>query len=623
VMAPYNFLRRVLVLAAGSIFSLSVATGGIQNPASPQTTQPQTPTALAEAQTALEQGRIQDAIQTLSGFLDSHPKNSAARILLGQALAAWGDNDRAEAELQKALADSPNNSTALIALAELFTQSGQLEKAEPLLAKAVAASAGSPRVRIQWALVLSRLHRYKEAQSALAGVLPPKEPIERIMFQRLSAAVASGLGDAVAAAQHMEKALALKQDDAGLTIATAVAELQARNWKRAAKLAEPLFSSSHVSQAGLVLIQAQLETQTDFRPTLQLLRSLALNSPDEPAIRARLAELLVSYGEFGEAAEDLQRAVQLEPTRGDLNYNLALAQFKAGRLDDALSSAEKCQAIGDSADLQDLLGDIEEARGDYLAAIRRYQAAVGLAPSEEKYRLSLSVELLRHRNYDAAKIVLTQAQNLWPNSWRVLLALGLTQYISGGNEDAVPTLLRAVEVAPQPDSALNVVGEIELNLSSEPDTAAISSLCKYAESRPKNAKLKFYCAALTFRKDAAGGEKSHVESIRGMLQSASSLAPNDPAPHCQLGRVYRSMEQWEKSLQEWRICEQMDPDLAEAHFRLTEIYHHLGQQELADKEKKLFEAASKKMADENASREEAIRSFLLTIGSEGGGNNPR
>lgn len=622
MMAPSNLLRRVLVLAAGSVCFLNVALGEIQNPASRQTTQLQPPTAIVEAQLALQQGRIQDAIQTLSGFLDSHPKNSAARILLGQALAASGENDRAEAELRKVLTDIPNNSTALLALAELFTQSGQLEKAEPMLARAVKASGGSGRVQIQWALVLSRLHRYKEAQNALAGVPPPKEPAERIMFHRLSAAVASGLGDAAAAAQHMEKALALKQDDAGLTIATAVAELQARNWKRAAELAEPLFSSSRVPQAGLVLLQAQLETQADFRPTLQLLRSLALNSQDEPAIRARLAELLVSHGEFAEAIEDLQRTAQLEPTRGDLTYNLALAQFKAGRLEDALASAEKCQTLGDSADLQDLLGDIEEARGDYLAAVRSYQAAASLAPSEEKYRLSLSVELLRHRNYDAAKVVLAQAKGLWPNSWRILLALGLTQYISGGNEDAVPTLLHAVEVAPQPDSALNVVGEIELNLASEPDTAAISSVCKYSESSPENAKLKFYCAALTFRKDTAGGEKSHAESILGMLHSASSLAPHDPAPHCQLGKVYRSTEQWEKSLQEWGICAQMDPDLAEAHFRLTEIYHHLGQREMADKEKKLFEAASKKMADENASREEAIRSFLLTIGSEGRGKNP-
>jgi hypothetical protein len=33
--------------------------------------------------------------------------------------------------------------------------------------------------------------------------------------------------------------------------------------------------------------------------------------------------------------------------------------------------------------LEDLLGDIQEARGDNLAAVRSYQAAVALAPNDE------------------------------------------------------------------------------------------------------------------------------------------------------------------------------------------------------------------------------------------------
>lgn len=622
MVAPYNLWYRVVTATAGAAFFLSVVFGAIENCPSQKAAQAEPAPATEQAQVALEQGRFQEAIRILSGFLDSHPKDTIARILLGQALIASGENDRAQTELERVLADSPNNYKAMLALAELFTRTGQMEKAEPLLARAVNASGGSPRVRMQWAVALSRLHRFKEAQGALVGVPPPKDLTEKLMFDRLNAAVASGLGDMAAAARHMEKALALKPDDSGLMIATAVAESGAHNWARASGLAGPLFSASRDPQAGLLLLQAQLETHTNFRTTLQLFRSLALNSQDEPAMRARLAELLVSHAEFAEAIEDLQRAAQLEPTRGDLLYNLALAQFKAEHFDDALTSAEKCQALGDSAELQDLLGDIEEARGEYLAAVQSYQAAASLAPSEEKYRLSLSVELLRHRNYDAAKVVLTQAESLWPKSWRILLALSLAEYLSGGGDDAVPTLLHAVELAPQPDPALSFLGDIELNLAPEPNAAAISSICKYSESQPKNAKLKFYCAAMTFRKDNASGEKSQVESILRMLHSSSSLAPGDPAPHCQMGRVYRSIEQWEEALQEWRVCAQMDPDLAEAHFRLTEIYHRLGQQEIADKEKKLFEAASKRMADENARREEAIRSFLLTIGTEAAADNP-
>ena len=76
---------------------------------------------------------------------------------------------------------------------------------------------------------------------------------------------------------------------------------------------------------------------------------------EELALRQNLAEVLISHGEFSAAIEELRRAVELDPNRGDLVYNLALAQFKAGRLDDSLASAEKCKALGDGADLEDLL----------------------------------------------------------------------------------------------------------------------------------------------------------------------------------------------------------------------------------------------------------------------------
>src|SRR5256885_13096511 len=54
---------------------------------------------------------------------------------------------------------------------------------------------------------LARLHKYKEAQTALAGLSPPGDREERIGFHRLKASVALGLGNALAAASEMEMAL--------------------------------------------------------------------------------------------------------------------------------------------------------------------------------------------------------------------------------------------------------------------------------------------------------------------------------------------------------------------------------------------------------------------------------
>jgi len=537
---------------------------------------------LQSAQSALESGNPEQAIRILSDYLRTHPEDSRARLALG----------------------------------EIYERTGQLEKAEPLLERAANASHSDPEIRLQWAVVLARLHKYKEAESALAGLSPPTDREARIRFYRLKASVALGLGKATAAASEMEKALALKPDDEGLTLATAAAQLQSGNWQRAADLTKPIFGATHAPTAGLMLLESQLGANMDFQPTLDALRANARNTPNELAIRQRLAELLVAHSKFSESVEDFQRANELSPGRSDLLFNLALAQFQAGRLDDALASARKCMELGDTADLEDLVGDIQESRGDNLAAAKSYQAAVALAPNEEKYRLSLALELIRHKSFEAAKAVLEQADQLYPNSWRIHFALGMIEYFVGNEDEASRVLLHAAELSPEPPIALKYVGDIQMNRAAGPDGTVTTDLCKYADLHPKEATMQYYCGALLIRKDYAAEDKSNMTNILRRLNAAAERLPNDPGPHCQLGRAYRWLEQWPAALRESEICARLDPDSAQAHYRLGQIYRHEGQQEKAKQEMSLYETAAKRVADENARRDETMKTFLYSIQKE-------
>jgi Flp pilus assembly protein TadD len=591
----------------------TLALGAQQSQSSQQTHSPQSSETLAEARSYLSQGDTQDAIRILSSYLQTRPKDAAARILLGQAYASVGQNDRAEKEFQTVLQSAPENYVASAALGEIYELGGQPEKAEAMLARAARDSHGDPRIRIEWAVVLSRLHKYKEAQSALAGVSSPSAPEERIRYHRLKASVALGLGDPQVAASEMEKALALDPTNPGLVIATAVADVQSENWQRAASLTEPLFSSTHDPQVGLVFLEAQLGMHAEFHPTLELLRSTQLSTEAELIFRQRLAELLISHGEFSDAIDELRVAADLDPGRPEARFNLALAQYKAGRLDDALASTEKCKELGDNADLEDLLGDIQEARGDNLAAVKSYQAAVALAPNEEKYRLSLAVELIRHGNFDAARIVLKQAEDFEPKSWRIQLALGMVEYFSGTDEEATRYLLHAAELARDPEPALRYLGDIQMVRASTPDPEAIAKLCDYADHQPKDGHMQFYCGGVLFRRDSVSGDKTHSSEILRHLHASAGLLPKDASPHCQLGKAYRWLDQWQEALGESEICARMDPDSADAHYRLAQIYEHVGQRELKNKEIKLYEAASTRVADENARRDATMKTFLFTI----------
>jgi Flp pilus assembly protein TadD len=605
--------RSFLCAGASLFFLLAAALAAPQDQSSRQAKPPQSSGAMAAAQSSLARGDAENAIRILSAYLESRPNDAAARILLGEAYASSGQNDRAEHELQTVLQSRPDDYTALAALGEIYERQGQPDEAEPMLARAAKGSQSSPQIRIEWAGVLAHLHRYEEAERALTGVSPPTRPAERLAFFRLKASVALGLGNPSGAAEEMEKALALNPADSKLAMAAALVELQSKNWQRAATLAEPLFSRNHDPQIGMICLEAQLGAHADFQQTLKLLRATQLAPTYQLAFRQRLAELLISHGDFSDAVEDLRAAADLDPNHPESQFNLALAQFRTGRLDDALASANQCKDLGDSAEIEDLLGDIQEARGDNLAAVKSYQAAATLAPNEEKYRLSLAVEFIRHENYDAARLVLKQSEELQPKSWRIQVLRGMVEYFAGTDQEATRYLLRAADLAPEPGSALKFLGDIQVDRPAAPDPDAVSRLCEYSDRQPKEGHMQFYCGALLFRQASASGDKSHPGEFLRRLRAAASLLPKDAAAHCQLGKAYRWLGQWHEALGESQICARMDPDSAEAHYRLAQIYEHAGQRDQKQKEIKLYEAASTRVADENARREATMKTFLYHL----------
>jgi tetratricopeptide (TPR) repeat protein len=399
-------------------------------------------------------------------------------------------------------------------------------------------------------------------------------------------------------------------------MATAVAELQSGNGRRAASLANPLYSRTHDPEAGVVLLEARLGMHQDFHEVLSAMRTTPLQPADELPLRQRLAQVLIAHGELAAAIEDLQRAVQLDPGRGDLAYNLALAQFKGGQIDDAGKSAERCKAVSDTAEVEDLLGDIQEARGDSLNAARSYQAAVTLAPNEEQYRLSLAVEFLKHDNFDAARLVLKQAEAVWPKSWRIQLALAMVENFAGSDEESSQLLMRAADLAPDREIPLQYLGQIQMDRGAPPTADAIAKLCEYADQHPKNGKTDYYCGALVFRRDHALGDKTHADEILRRLHTASMLLTNDASPHCQLGAAYRWLERWQDAVRASEICVRMDPDSADGHYRLAQLYQHLGEQARSQQEMNLFRAASQRVEDQNARRDETMKTFLYRIQKE-------
>src|SRR5690348_16564925 len=128
------------------------------------------------------------------------------------------------------------------------------------------------------------------------------------------------------------------------------------------------------------------------------------------------------------AAAEMAAALELSPEDAGLLLATAAAELQAGRFDDALGHARRA---GNTRVALELIGDIEEKRGEFVEAAKAYQAAVALAPDREQYRIALALELVSHQTFAPAIAVLEQAAPLFPRSAKIRTLLGIARYAGG------------------------------------------------------------------------------------------------------------------------------------------------------------------------------------------------
>ena len=76
------------------------------------------------------------------------------------------------------------------------------------------------------------------------------------------------------------------------------------------------------------------------------------------------------------------------------------------------------------------------------------------------------------------------------------------------------------------------------------------------------------------------------------------------------------MDRWQEAQPEAETCARLDPNSAEAHYRLAQIYRRLRNSEKSKQQMKLYETASQRQADENKRRDETMKAFVYTIRAE-------
>ena len=302
-------------------------------------------------------------------------------------------------------------------------------------------------------------------------------------------------------------------------------------------------------------------------------------------LAAALAES--NANRHAEAATHLAHAFALAPERLDVLYNLALEQFRAGQLDGALASIAKHRGQQDNADAADLSGDIEEQQHNFLEAVHSYQSAVALAPSEERYRVSLGLELIRHQSFDAALAVFEQGANLFPASARIQIGLGLAQFFLNRFEPSAASFLKAEKLDGGSGIGVRYLGMTQVRIPQGPLPGAVAAVCTRSDANPGDAAANLWCGSMLYRQAYHAGEKAGASRSLNYLRAAQKLQPADAVANCELGRALVWTEAWSAARAPLESCVRLLPDSGEDHYRLGRVYQRLGLDQAAHREAEL------------------------------------
>ncbi len=294
------------------------------------------------------------------------------------------------------------------------------------------------------------------------------------------------------------------------------------------------------------------------------------------------------------------------------------------------------------------LGDVEEKLGHPLQAVREYQRAAELDPGE-LYLYDWGTELLKHRALEPATEVLTKGNRLFPQSVRMLVALGVAWYARGSNELAARLLAHASDLDPADPSPYLFLGKMQ-SAEISPLEGSIEKLARFAQLQPENSLANYYYALALLRQLATtvdAERDKNSERAEALLQKAVRLDPNFGAAYLQLGILYSRREDFAQAISAYEKAiavspepsgpQKADPQLAsslggdpqlvvsqlfdaqtndtleEAHYRLAQAYLRSGNKTKAQEQLQLHDQLAKKTKADADRKRRDILDFVISL----------
>ena len=325
-----------------------------------------------------------------------------------------------------------------------------------------------------------------------------------------------------------------------------------------------------------------------------MLLDAVTREPGNARLVRSLGEYYLHEEKWRESVRWLTKASVLSPGSESIEYDLAWASMQAGQLESAKRLTDQMLTHNDAARLHNLLGAVEDRRGNYVEAAKEYHRAAEIDPSESNI-FDLATFLLQHKKYvgfldDSIKFFRFGVTR-FPRSSQMMVGLGVALYASNEYDEAVRVLCAAVDLDPTDRRPIQFLGRAR-RVSPELAAEVDRRLLGFTERYPENAAANYFYA-LSLWERGGGEQGENLHTIERLLRKASLLAPGWYEPHYQLGVLWEAEKRYRDAIDEMQTAVKIDPEFFPAHFQLAVLYNRTG-----DKSKAAAEAVTVKRLKE-------------------------
>ena len=253
------------------------------------------------------------------------------------------------------------------------------------------------------------------------------------------------------------------------------------------------------------------------------------------------------------------------------------------------------------------LGHVDGNPANALAAVRAYQHAAELDPNEPNL-FHWGAELLEHHAVDPAIEVFTKGNRLFPRSSRMLLGLATGFYARGSYDDAARRFFEAADLNPSDPEPYLFLGKVQAREITELN-GYLERLRRFAKIQPSNAQANYYYAV------ALWNHRRNEDEVKRLINKAIELDPHLGVAYLQLGIVYADQKNLPSAIAAYRKAIEVDSQLEEAHYRLSQEYAMTGEKAEAEKELALYRELSKRSAAQRERDRAELKQFVIELKS--------